>query len=90
MVSVLRRCTVVIKPSEDTPLSALAAAELGARAGVPAGVINVVVGSRANAAAIGNVLATNNLVRKLSFTGSFAAHLPTDRYLEPVHLHCAT
>jgi len=63
-------CTVVIKPSEDTPLTALAAAELGARAGVPAGVVNMVTGSRENAAAIGTALATSPLVKKLSFTGS--------------------
>ena len=46
-------CTVVIKPAEDTPLTALAAVELGARAGVPPGVVNVVTGSRDNAASIG-------------------------------------
>ena len=60
----------MIKPSEDTPLTALAAAELGARAGVPAGVVNMVTGSRENAAAIGTALATSPLVKKLSFTGS--------------------
>ena len=65
-------CTVVIKPSEDTPLTALAAVELGARAGVPPGVVNVVTGSRNNAAAIGTALATSPLVKKLSFTGSTA------------------
>jgi len=65
-------CTVVIKPSEDTPLSALAMAELATRAGVPKGVINVVTGPREEAASIGTELATNKLVRKLSFTGSTA------------------
>jgi succinate-semialdehyde dehydrogenase/glutarate-semialdehyde dehydrogenase len=63
-------CTVVIKPSEETPLSALAAVELAIRAGIPKGVVNVVTGSRANAATIGSELATNPLVKKLSFTGS--------------------
>ena len=51
-------CTVVCKPSEDTPLSALALAELGARAGVPDGVFNVVTGSRSDAVAIGNTLSS--------------------------------
>ncbi len=61
-------CTVVLKPAEATPLSALALAELGERAGLPAGVFNVVVGQ--DAAAIGLELCTNPVVRKVSFTGS--------------------
>ncbi len=61
-------CTVVIKPAELTPLTALAAAELAVRAGVPAGVINVVTGS--DAPAIGKVLCESDTVRHLSFTGS--------------------
>ncbi len=60
-------CTVVIKPAEDTPYSALALAELADRAGFPAGVFNVVTG---NAKAIGAELTSNPIVRKLSFTGS--------------------
>jgi succinate-semialdehyde dehydrogenase/glutarate-semialdehyde dehydrogenase len=60
-------CTVVCKPASQTPLSALAMAELALRAGVPAGVFNVVTGS---AAAIGGELTSNPLVRKLTFTGS--------------------
>jgi len=60
-------CTAVIKPASQTPLSALALAELAQRAGIPAGVINVVTGS---AAAIGGELTSNPIVRKLSFTGS--------------------
>jgi len=63
-------CTVVIKPSEETPLSALAMAELATRAGVPPGVINVVTGPREEAASIGTTLATHPKVQKLSFTGS--------------------
>jgi len=63
-------CTVVAKPAEATPLSALALAELAARAGFPAGVFNVVVGDAASAPAIGLEMCTNPLVRKLSFTGS--------------------
>lgn len=60
-------CTVVCKPANETPLSALALAELAARAGIPAGVINVVSG---NTHAIGGELTSNPIVRKLSFTGS--------------------
>ena len=60
-------CTVVIKPAEDTPLSALALAELADRAGIPAGVINIITG---NPVEIGGELTANPTVRKLSFTGS--------------------
>jgi succinate-semialdehyde dehydrogenase/glutarate-semialdehyde dehydrogenase len=60
-------CSIVIKPATETPLSAFAMAELAARAGVPAGVLNVVAGSTA---AIGNELTSNPIVRKLTFTGS--------------------
>ncbi|MBO3702095.1 MAG: NAD-dependent succinate-semialdehyde dehydrogenase, partial [Candidatus Accumulibacter sp.] len=60
-------CCVVLKPAEATPLSALALAELAERAGVPAGVFNVVTG---DAPAIGGELCANPTVRKLSFTGS--------------------
>ncbi|MFT4193432.1 NAD-dependent succinate-semialdehyde dehydrogenase [Ottowia sp.] len=61
-------CPVVIKPAELTPLTALAAAELAVRAGVPAGVINVVTGT--DAPAIGKALCESDVVRHLSFTGS--------------------
>lgn len=61
-------CTVVLKPSEETPLSALALAELALRAGFPPGVINIVTGIEAPA--IGRVLTDSPVVRKLSFTGS--------------------
>ncbi len=60
-------CTLVVKPAEDTPLSALALAGLADQAGFPAGVINVVTGAPE---AIGAELTANPLVRKLSFTGS--------------------
>jgi succinate-semialdehyde dehydrogenase/glutarate-semialdehyde dehydrogenase len=60
-------CTIVIKPASATPLSALALARLAERAGIPAGVINVVTGS---ARMIGLELTTNPDVRKISFTGS--------------------
>ena len=62
-------CTMVLKPAEQTPLSALALAELAQRAGVPAGVFNVVTG---DPRAIGGVLTASPVVRKLSFTGSTA------------------
>ena len=60
-------CTVVCKPATQTPFSALALAELAARAGIPAGVLNVVTGP---ARVIGGVLTGDSRVRKLSFTGS--------------------
>ncbi len=63
-------CTIVIKPAEQTPLSALALAELAHRAGIPAGVINVLTADSENSIAIGKVLCDSNLVRHLSFTGS--------------------
>ncbi|HTH17754.1 MAG TPA: NAD-dependent succinate-semialdehyde dehydrogenase [Magnetospirillum sp.] len=61
-------CTVVIKPGEDTPLSALALAVLAERAGIPAGVFNVL--PTADYVAVGGELTANPIVRKLSFTGS--------------------
>lgn len=61
-------CPVVVKPSEDTPLTALALAALAHRAGIPAGVINIVTASRG--ADVGLELCENPTVRKLSFTGS--------------------
>jgi len=60
-------CTVVVKPASQTPYSALALAALATRAGVPAGVLNIVTG---DAVAIGGEMTSNPLVRKLSFTGS--------------------
>lgn len=63
-------CPVVIKPAEQTPLSALAAAELAQRAGMPPGVLNVVTGDSAQSIEIGKVMCTSEVVRHLSFTGS--------------------
>lgn len=63
-------CPVVIKPAEQTPLSALAVAELAQRAGMPAGVLNVITADGANSIAVGRVLCESDLVRHLSFTGS--------------------
>jgi succinate-semialdehyde dehydrogenase/glutarate-semialdehyde dehydrogenase len=63
-------CTVVVKPAESTPLSALALAELAQRAGIPPGVFNVVVGDANAAPEIGRVLCEDTRVRKVSFTGS--------------------
>lgn len=60
-------CTMVCKPAEQTPLSALALAVLGAEAGVPAGVFNIITG---DPVAIGGELTASPVVRKLSFTGS--------------------
>ncbi|ENO75246.1 NADP-dependent succinate-semialdehyde dehydrogenase [Thauera sp. 63] len=61
-------CTMVIKPAEDTPLCALALAELAERAGLPKGVLNIVTTMKA--AEVGGELTANPIVRKLSFTGS--------------------
>jgi succinate-semialdehyde dehydrogenase/glutarate-semialdehyde dehydrogenase len=60
-------CTVIIKPAQATPYSALALAELAARAGFPPGVLNVITGQ---SSAIGGEMTSNPIVRKLSFTGS--------------------
>jgi succinate-semialdehyde dehydrogenase / glutarate-semialdehyde dehydrogenase len=60
-------CPVVVKPAEQTPLSALAIAHLAERAGLPAGVLNVITG---DPVAIGRALCASPVVRKLSFTGS--------------------
>lgn len=60
-------CTIIVKPAQQTPLSALALAELAQRAGVPAGVFSVLTGS---SRAIGGVLTASSTVRKLTFTGS--------------------
>lgn len=62
-------CTIVVKPSDLTPLSALALAVLAERVGIPAGVFNVVTGMPAG---IGEELTGNPTVRKISFTGSTA------------------
>jgi len=63
-------CPVIIKPAEQTPLSALALGELAQRAGLPAGVLNLLPADAANSVDIGAVLCTSDVVRHLSFTGS--------------------
>jgi succinate-semialdehyde dehydrogenase/glutarate-semialdehyde dehydrogenase len=63
-------CTMVLKPAEQTPLSALAVMKLAEEAGLPAGVLNVVTGDADDAPAIGGELTSNPIVRKLGFTGS--------------------
>jgi len=63
-------CTVVVKPAEQTPLSALALAELAQRAGIPPGVFNVLPADAEHSIEVGRVLCDSPLVRKLSFTGS--------------------
>ena len=63
-------CPVVIKPAELTPLTALAAAELAVRAGIPAGVLNVLTADSDNSIAVGKVLCASDIVRHISFTGS--------------------
>ena len=63
-------CPVVIKPAELTPLSALAAAELAVRAGIPAGVLNILTADSDNSIAVGKVFCASDTVRHISFTGS--------------------
>jgi succinate-semialdehyde dehydrogenase/glutarate-semialdehyde dehydrogenase len=63
-------CPVVIKPAEQTPLTALAAAELAQRAGMPPGVLNMLTSDTAGSVQIGKVLCASDVVRHLSFTGS--------------------
>jgi len=63
-------CTVVAKPAEDTPLTSLALARLAEEAGLPAGVLNVVVASRERAAEVVDVWLADGRVRKITFTGS--------------------
>ncbi len=63
-------CPVVIKPAELTPLTALAAAELAIRAGIPAGVVNIITADSDNSIAIGKVFCSSDIVRHISFTGS--------------------
>ena len=63
-------CTMVLKPAEQTPLSALAVVKLAEEAGLPAGVLSIVTGDAEDAPAIGQEMTSNPLVRKLGFTGS--------------------
>jgi succinate-semialdehyde dehydrogenase/glutarate-semialdehyde dehydrogenase len=70
-------CTVVAKPAEDTPLTALALVKLAEEAGLPAGVLNIVCASRANTPAVVGQWLADERVRKVSFTGS----TPVGRHL---------
>lgn len=63
-------CPVIIKPAELTPLTALAAAELAVRAGIPAGVVNIITADADNSIAVGKVFCASDTVRHISFTGS--------------------
>jgi succinate-semialdehyde dehydrogenase/glutarate-semialdehyde dehydrogenase len=63
-------CTMVLKPAEQTPLSALAIAKLGEEAGLPPGVLSIVTGAAEDAPVIGGELTSSPTVRKLGFTGS--------------------
>jgi len=63
-------CPVIIKPAELTPLTALAAAELAIRAGIPAGVLNMITADSDNSISVGKVLCASEVVRHISFTGS--------------------
>jgi succinate-semialdehyde dehydrogenase/glutarate-semialdehyde dehydrogenase len=63
-------CPVIIKPAELTPLTALAVAELALRAGIPAGVLNMITADSEQSIAVGKVLCASDVVRHISFTGS--------------------
>jgi succinate-semialdehyde dehydrogenase/glutarate-semialdehyde dehydrogenase len=63
-------CTMVLKPAEQTPLSALAIAQLAVEAGLPEGVFQIVTGAAEDAPLIGGEMTSNHVVRKLGFTGS--------------------
>ena len=63
-------CTIVLKPAEQTPLSALALAVLAEQAGIPAGVLNIITADSDQSIAVGKVLCASPTVRKLTFTGS--------------------
>jgi len=73
-------CTVVIKPAEETPLTALALAELAHRAGIPSGVLNVITGDPPS---IGSVLTSHPAVRVVSFTGSTEVGKLLMRHVSP-------
>ena len=66
-------CTCVVKPAEDTPLTALAVAKLAEEAGLPNGVFNVITSDRGHAAEVGQLLCESPLVAGISFTGSYCA-----------------
>lgn len=76
-------CTCVIKPAEDTPLTALALADLADKAGLPPGVLNVVTSDRANVSEIGKFICTHPKVAGISFTGSTAVG-------KLLYSHCAS
>ena len=67
-------CSVVVKPSEETPLSALALAELGDQAGIPRGVFNVVTSDREGTPVVGEEMCTNPTIQAVSFTGNTVLH----------------
>lgn len=67
-------CSVVVKPSEETPLSALALAELGDQAGIPRGVFNVVTSDRVGTPVVGEEMCTNPTIQAVSFTGNTVLH----------------
>ena len=63
-------CSAVLKPSEETPLTALAFAKIAEQAGMPAGLFNVVTASRENTDRVGSAICDSDIVKKISFTGS--------------------
>lgn len=75
-------CTMVVKPSPETPISALVLAELARRAGIPAGVLNILTTDLDNTASLSEALCKHPLVKKVTFTGS-------TRVGKLVAMHCA-
>ena len=82
-------CTCVLKPAEDTPLSALALGELAELAGIPRGVVNIVTASRGNTPQVGQTLCQSPAVAGISFTGSTQVIKPLKTFfnLNLIHPH---
>lgn len=81
-------CTVVIKPSEETPMSAMALCAIAEEAGIPPGVVNCLPVGREEVQEVGLAFCHSRLIRKLSFTGKFAAPIPSRRYRALLLLTC--
>jgi succinate-semialdehyde dehydrogenase/glutarate-semialdehyde dehydrogenase len=82
--------TMVLKPAEQTPLTALAVMKLGEQAGLPPGVLSIVTGDAEDAPVIGGELTSSRLVRKVGFTGSTQNRATQDRALTEAGVHHLT
>ena len=63
-------CSTVLKPSEETPLAALAFGKIAEQVGMPVGLVNVIPASRENTVQVGSAICDSDIVKKISFTGS--------------------